>query len=268
MTTVNGISSPNKAMAANQTQVERSLARLGSGKRINRAADDAAISAMVSALEAEGASNAQAQRNVSDAVSLSNIADGAMEQQGELLGRMRELSVQSSNGTLSSSDRQAIQQEVSSLSAELDRISATTEFNGQPLLSGASYDVQAGTGSGTSDQIAMSTANTAGASLGVAGVDVTTQGGAQSAISSIDTAISRLSSGRATMGATANRLQAARSNLATSFENHQASLSRMRDTDIAQESSNLQSARVRQVGSVSAALQARDANASLLRLIG
>ena len=215
----------------------RSMERLASGFKINSASDDAATLAMAEKLSAEVASLGAAQRNVDYGAALGQVADAAMSSQGDMLVRMRELSVQSANGTLNDSDRAALQTEFNQLREEVDRVASTTQFNGQDLLQGGSTEMQVGTGGSAADRITVNFGDTSAASLSLSGMDIGTQAGAQSAMAGLDSAISSVASARGDMGAAVNRMQSAQNNLSVQAENTAASLSRMMDTDVAAEAS-------------------------------
>lgn len=228
-----------RSMGSIGSGLRKNFERLSSGKRINRASDDAAGLAIAEKLSAMVSGLSQADRNLADGVSLANVADGAMSSQGDALIRMRELAVQSANGTLNDTDRQALNSEFNALRDEVDRVASTTEFNGTPLLQGNSINMQAGTDGGANSQIAINTADTSAANLNINGLNIGTQGGAQSSLADIDAAIEQVNSSRGDVGATVNRLDAARSNISTEIENTTASLSRIQDLDVARESSDM-----------------------------
>ena len=238
---INGIGRRDNAHDINRTRgkIADNLKNLSSGKKLNSAADGAAALAIYSELEAELASHTQAGRNISYAGNMASIADSAMGTQGEILGRMQELAVQGSNGMLDNSARSAIQGEFDSLRGELDRIASTTEYNGQNLLQGGNIEVQAGIGGDANSRIGMAIPDTQAATLGLGGLDLSSAAGAQSALSSLDGAISAMGSARAELGATANRLGFADSVNEEMEINKARSASALGDTDIAEETSSL-----------------------------
>lgn len=209
--------------------------RLASGKRINSASDDAAGLAISERLGAQVRSLEQASRNVDHGTALTQIADGAMASQSDNLIRMRELAMQAANGTLSDDDRSAIQAEMSALREEVDRVSASTEFNGQPLLDGDAIEIQVGTNAGPADTITVDTPDASATGLGLDGVDLSTQQGAQDALSALDSAAETLSEVRGSLGAADNRMGYARETIASSHQNLSASRSRIADADIGKE---------------------------------
>lgn len=216
--------------------------RLASGKRITKAADDAAGLAIVEKMRAELASLDQASRNVDHGVAVTRIADGAMASQGDNLVRMRELAMQAANGTLSDSDRQTIQSEMSALRDEIDRVSESTSFNGKPLLAGDTVEIQVGTTA--TGSLPLDTPDTSATALGL-NVDVSTVEGARDALATIDAASEQLSAARGDLGAAENRLNYAADEIGSRRLATAASHSRIADADIGGESSGLASATLR-----------------------
>ncbi|MZP29472.1 flagellin [Heliobacterium undosum] len=219
--------------------MNKSLERLSSGLRINRAGDDAAGLAISEKMRGQINGLNQAVRNAQDAISLIQTAEGALNETHSILQRMRELAVQASNDTNVTADRNAIKTEITELQSELNRIAKTTEFNTQKLLSGnfSSKTFLIGANSGQTIQITITnvTANALGVS-GTLSVSDTTK--AQSAISSINTAIATVSTMRSKLGAWQNRLEHTIANLNVAGENLQAAESRVRDVDMAKEMSS------------------------------
>ncbi|MCP9442247.1 MAG: flagellin [Nitrospira sp.] len=219
--------------------LQRSVERLSSGLRITRAADDAAGLGLSESLRAQIRSINQATRNASDGISLTQIADGAASVIGSLLARMRELASQSSSGTVGATERSYIDQEFLALRSEIDRIAQTTEFNGQALTSGTtiSFSIAIGFRSGTGNTLSLDLNDLQTSSLGLTGVNVSTSTNATSALANIDNAISAVATARAEYGSLQNRLEATISNLQVTSENITAAESRIRDADIAYETS-------------------------------
>ncbi|NNL66636.1 MAG: flagellin FliC [Myxococcales bacterium] len=245
-----------------------SLERLSSGLRINRAADDAAGLAISEGFRAEIRSLEQAQRNALDAVSLVQIGEGALDETSNILIRMRELAVQSANGTLGTSERASLNQEVSDLISEIDRIAAVTEFNGISILGGASgISFQVGVNGTSSDTIVVSGVTATASALGVQGLSVSSAGAAQSALGVLDSAISSVASLRATFGTTQNRLESTVRSIATAVENLSAAESRIRDVDVAAETANLTRTQVLQQAGVSVLAQANVSTSIALSLL-
>lgn len=243
--------------------LQSNFAKLSSGQRINSASDDAAGLAISERMKSQISSMGQAERNANDGISLLQTADSALNQNAGVLSRMRDLAMNSANGTLGDTDRSALQTEFGQLTAELDRISNVTEFNGSKLLDGTnkSFKFQVGIGASASDTITANmskmtskeygddgtgtpidlTALTIGNGKGADGVtDVTGDAtSAQAALATLDKAISTTSTTRANLGATQNRLQVTVSNLQSASSNLSAANSRIRDVDVAQESASM-----------------------------
>jgi flagellin len=211
--------------------VAKSMERLSSGLRINRGADDAAGLAISERLRAQSRGLGQAQRNAQDAVSLVQTAEGSLNEVHSMLQRVRELAVQFKNGTLSTSDRTAIQSEVTQLAGEIERIGTTAEFNGTKVLN-TSVTVSFQVGAADGEVITVGTISL-GASVGTSYATLSTLDSAD--ISQIDAAINAVSAQRAAFGAVQNRLEHTLNNLATYQENLMASESRIRDVDMAAE---------------------------------
>lgn len=234
----NNIASINaqRNLGVSTAQLEGSVARLSSGLRITRAADDAAGLGISETLRAQIRSINQAVRNSNDGISLLQIADGGAEGIGNLLGRLRELAEQSASGILGSNERSFLDQEFVALRSEIDRISSVTEFNGVKLLSGTGNDslsIQIGFRSSANDTLSLSLKDLNTDTLSLSSVNVSTSSNALSALSNIDSAISAVASARANVGSLQNRLDAAVGNLQVAGENITAAESRIRDADIA-----------------------------------
>lgn len=222
------------------SQLQGSVARLSSGLRITKASDDAAGLGVSEVLRAQIRSINQAVRNSNDGISLLQIADGGAENIGNLLSRLRELATQSASGILGSNERSFLDQEFVALRSEIDRISAVTEFNGVKLLSGTDNDslsLQIGFRSSANDTLTLSLNDLTTADLALSTVNVSTSANALSALSNIDSAISAVASARANVGSLQNRIDAAVLNLGVAHENITAAESRIRDADIAFETS-------------------------------
>lgn len=219
--------------------LQRSVERLSSGLRITRAADDAAGLGLSESLRAQIRSINQATRNASDGISLTQIADGAASVIGSLLARMRELASQSSSGTVGATERSYIDQEFIALRSEIDRIAQTTEFNGQALTSGStiSFSIAIGFRSGTGNTLSLDLNDITTTSLGLSSVNVSTSANATSALANVDNAISAVATARAEYGSLQNRLEATITNLQVTSENLTAAESRIRDADVAYETS-------------------------------
>ena len=244
-----------------------SFQRLSSGKRINRASDDAAGLQIAAALLAEERTSGAAARNISDAASVLSVADGALQSASNITTRLSELSVQAANGTLSDDQRGALQQEFDSLRSELDRISQSTEFNGQQVL-GSATSVQSGTDGSANSQTNVNVGDVSADSLSLASLDISTQAGAQAAIEATKGAVESVSSSRGEIGAAEARLQTTYDNLLTQKLNQAEARSRIEDADIAKESATNIAARIRQQANVSLGASANQQPALALKLLG
>jgi flagellin len=262
-------------LTSTQAALASSVGRLSSGMRINSASDDAAGLGISENLKANIRSLAQAQRNANDGISMSQVAEGSMNDMQGIVSRMRELSVQSSNSTLGDTERGYIQTEFSQLSSEINRISAVTDFNGQKLLDGsasAGLTFQIGIQNTANDRLSMSitklTTSTLGStSLHIASASLSTATKAQAAIGAFDKAIQQLSQARAKVGASQNRMTVTVSNLAVSQENLTAANSRIRDVDVAAESANLTKAQILSQAGLAVLAQANQLPQSALSLL-
>ena len=264
-----------------QKSLMGNLGRLSTGLRINTAADDAAGLAISEKLKSQVRSLSQAERNANDGVSLLQTAEGAMNEASGILTRMRELAVQSANGTLGGTERGFLNDEVSALSSELDRIGSVTEFNGTKLLeggtTGTSFSFQVGLGATSNDSISATIKGVKAADIGVvtggsvsslAGIDISTATGAQNALAVIDQAITDVSSRRADLGSVQNRLNVTISNLGSARENLSAANSRIRDVDVASETADMTRNNIPMQAGVSVLAQANQSPQVALALLG
>nr|WP_276917969.1 flagellin [Aneurinibacillus aneurinilyticus] len=213
------------------------MERIGTGQRINRAADDPAGLAISERMRAQIRGLNMAARNAQDTISLVQTAEGALQGTHDILQRMRELTVQAGNGTLSSSDRQAIIEEMKQLEDEINRISKDTQFNSQNLLDGSFTDksFQIGANQGQSIGISIDASDTGALGIKNLHEKLKAPEGASEALGLLDEAIKRVSSQRSQLGAYENRLEHTINNLMNSAENLAAAESRIRDADIAKE---------------------------------
>jgi flagellin len=235
----------NRSLNRAQQGANKALERLSTGLRVNSAADDAAGLAISTKLSARIRGLEQAQRNVGDAVSLAETADGAMDQISDILIRMRELAVQSGNGSLSAADRIALDTTYDGLVSELDNIAQNTSFNGRDLLDGdtsAGVTFQIGQGSGATNQVTLSIGSLRQSVIGSAALSaqtISTTGGASTALGVIDSAINKLVAQRGKVGAVINRLDYSNNSLGAEIETLSAANSRVIDADFARETANL-----------------------------
>ncbi len=224
--------------------LDKSLERLSSGFRINRAGDDAAGLAISENLKAQIRGLKQASRNAQDGVSLIQVAEGSLNEISSILIRLRELGVQAASDTIGPVERQFLNVEYDQLISEIDRIADGTEFNGTLLLSGTGsiLDFQVGTRNDPNiDRLSFdaSKADANAAALGVNLTSVADKASAQNSLTAIDNAIVSVSAMRADFGAVQNRLQSTANNLAVSLENMAAANSRIRDVDVAEETAEM-----------------------------
>jgi len=230
-------------LARTQADLSSRFAHLSSGYRINTAADDAAGLGISKGLDARVRSLAVAERNANNGISMAQTADGAADQVHNMLSRMRELAVQGSDGSLNPNDRANLQTEFAAIQASIDRIATVTTFNGVPLLSGPSTSVSFQTGIGTtaSDHVSVTFGGADATALGVdpASIDLTSVAKSQATLTALDTAIQSLSTVREGFGAAMNTMQDTISTLQVTSSNMSASLSRIRDVDVASETSAL-----------------------------
>ncbi|MFD1206116.1 flagellin [Sporosarcina contaminans] len=222
-------------MNMHNNQIMLSMERLSSGLRINRAADDPAGLAISERMRAQIRGLQVAQRNIQDSISLFQTAESALDETHAILQRMRELSVEAANGTLTNDDRELLNIEFQELKKELERISKDTQFNTMPLLDGSRSSFKTQVGANAGQSIEFTIGDTGMAALGIKDATIETREEADQAISSLDEAIKKVSSERARMGAYVNRLEHAYNNAMTMEENLTAAESRIRDVDIAKE---------------------------------
>ena len=264
-------------LSRSQSSVQKSLQRLGTGMRINSAADDAAGLAISQKMKSQVRGLEQATRNANDGISMIQTAEGGLEQMGDILNRMRELAVQSSSGTLTDTDRSFLDTEFQSLISEMDRIADTTEFNGRKLLQGsasAGISLQIGINNTTNDRITVSIASVKSSMVGASTTNVLSSQSldsitnAQSSLAVIDGAITQLSSVRSTLGTAQNRLSVSIENLGSSIENMNAANARIRDVDVARETANLTKGQILVQAGVSVLAQANQSPQVALSLLG
>ena len=246
-----------------------SFERLSSGFRINSAADDAAGLQITDRLTSQVQGLNQAVRNANDAISLSQTAEGALQETTNALQRIRTLAVQAQNGINSSADRVALQEEVSALRLEMSRIGSTTEFGGVSLLTGGfSATFLVGANAGQKISVNLSRSGGFGASgLGIDGT-VLSAGAASAMLSDIDSALSVIGSTRAELGALQNRFQSTIRNLSNIAENVSAARSQIKDTDFATETANLTRNQIIQQASTTVLSQANQRPQAALQLLG
>ncbi|MGY4830200.1 flagellin N-terminal helical domain-containing protein [Sphaerotilaceae bacterium SBD11-9] len=257
--------------ASTQNNLATSMQRLSSGLRVNSAKDDSAGLAIAERMNAQVRGMNVASRNANDGISLAQTAEGALGKVSDALQRMRELAVQSANGTNNSDDRDNLQAEFQQLNDEVARIVNGSKFNGTNLLDGstATFTFQVGAGTDTTDTIDVDSADlsatvTAVGALDISGTDAT---GATAALDALDTAITDVTTGRANMGAVQNRFDSVIANLATSSENLSAARGRIMDADFASETMNLSRAQILQQAGTAMISQANQLPQQVLSLL-
>ena len=261
----------NRNLQNSNGRLGKSLEKLSSGFRINRAGDDAAGLVISQKLRAEVSGLKQATRNSQDGISLVQTAEGALGEVHNMLNRMRDLAVQAANDTNDASARTAIDAEMDALVSEVGRIGTDTTFGGAAIFSGTALNFQVGSEGDSGNAIAvtvgaLTTANVGGADI--SGLDVSSHAAARTSIETLDTAIAGISTSRGTLGATQNRLESTVRNLQVTSENLAASESRIRDTDMAEEMVNFTKNQILQQAGTAMLGQANAIPQSVLRLLG
>jgi flagellin len=271
----------HRQLTGTAAKAAKAMEKLSSGYRINRAADDAAGLAISEKMRGQIGGLAQAQRNAQDGVSLVQTAEGALTEVHSMLQRVRDLKVQYSNGTLDTSDKEAIGAEVKQLAIEIDKIRDDTEFNGIKLLDGTggtagSVSFQVGANNGETVAVTTKDITASATSAGMAALQTVGAAATDAAASTafaavtldnVDDAIEKVSGLRATFGAVQNRLEHRLNNLATYQENLVASESRIRDVDMAAEMVNFTKLSILQQAGTSMLAQANQAPQSVLSLL-
>lgn len=268
-TNVSSLNAQRQLINSGKT-LDTSFQRLSSGFRINSAADDAAGLQISNRLTNQVQGLDQAIRNANDGISLAQVAEGAMDEITTALQRIRVLSVQSQNGINSSSDRLALQKEVSALKTEISRIATTTQFGGVKLLDGkysSTFLVGANAGQTISVNISRTGGGFGSSGLGIGTLSVSSLIGASAALASIDSAIGIIDSKRADLGAIQNRFQSTIRNLSNIVENVSAARSRIKDTDFAKETAELTRSQILQQASTTILSQSNQRPQSALSLL-
>jgi flagellin len=254
-----------------QLHLSRTLERISSGYRINRAADDASGLGVATALETATISQQQGIRNANDGISIIQTAESATNEVTDILQRMRSLAVQSASETLANEERSYISDEFVQLQSEIARIAAVTEFNGVQLNNGSitSLDVQVGINNNSQSRIAITLGDltTSGLGVGQASINVLSVTGARTTLDTIDTALTSVNRSRSLLGATQNRLDSAINNAMIYTEALSAAESQIRDADFAIETSELTKLQILQQSGVAALAQAKNVNQSVISLL-
>ena len=255
-----------------QNALDSSLSKLSSGYRITKAGDDAAGLGISTKLESQIRSYSQAVRNANDGLSVIQSTESALNEQANILTRLRELAMQSSSDGIGNTERGYVQKETSALVSELERIAQVTEYNGTKLLNGttATMDFQIGLFSTANDAISFSGLDmtTSSTGLSITGLSMATKGSALAALASIDVALEKVSSARANLGANGNRFQSAINNIQSFAESLSAANSRIKDVDVAEETSRMSRSQILMQAGVSVLAQANQAPQLALKLLG
>ncbi|TKI71028.1 flagellin [Sulfurimonas crateris] len=262
-----GAMNAHRSATQNNVGLDKSLNSLSSGLRINRAADDSAGLAIANQLSAQSNGLGQAIRNANDGIGLIQTADGALEEYGNILNRVRKLAVQAANDTQSTTSRSYISGEITALMAQADDIATTTAFNGINLLDGskASFTFHTGAYANETQSVTIGDAQVTAIVAGT--YTVNTQTNAEIAISSMDAAIIAVDDLRATLGAAQNRLESTVRNISVTQVNVKAAESQIRDVDFAAESANFAKHNILAQSGSYAMSQANAVQQNVLRLL-
>ncbi len=259
-----------QALSVNSRGLTKAMEQLSTGKRINSAADDAAGNAIVSKMTAQVRGLNQAVRNANDGISMVQTVEGALNEVSNMLQRMRELALQSANGTYSTADRTALNSEYTALKDEIERISDKTTWNGMQVVGSAatSYQLQVGADAGATMTVSfMDVYNSASTVGSAANTGVATAASAATAVTNLDAAISVIDTYRSELGATINRLQYTTDNLTNVSTNTSASRSRIQDADYAQTTTELAKRQIIQQAATAMLAQANQQPSSVLSLL-
>ena len=259
-----------RSLSNTTERLQANYRRLSTGLRISTAADDAAGLAISERFRAQIRSTQQAIRNAQDGISLTQTGEGALNEVSNILVRLRELAIQSANGSSSTADKNTIKEEFDSLVNEVNRIAQSTEFNGIKLLDGSASTVTFQVGINTAagvDQLNVSLTPALTTSLGLSSVDVGSAGDTSYAIAQIDSAINSVSQLRGRFGSLQNRLQSTIANLGVTAESLSAAESRIRDVDVAYETAELTRNNILQQASISILSQANSQPQAALQLL-
>jgi flagellin len=255
----------------NSSQETSALSKLSSGSRITSASDDAAGLAISTRISSDVTTLQQAATNASQATSILQTADGGASNISDILARMKSLASESASGTTTDSSRAYINSEFSQLTGEIDSIATGTRYSSQSLLDGTSVfasGVSVLVGSSGSDTITITLTSLKASALGVSSLDVSTQSGATSALTTLDTAIDKVSAARASIGAQESRFNFSSDSISTQTQNLESANSAIKDVDIAAEQASLSSAEVKTQAAVSAESAANQMPQYLLKLLG
>lgn len=260
------------SLATNGRNLSKAMEQLSTGKRINSASDDAAGLAISNTMTSQIRGLNQAVRNANDAISMAQTAEGSTEQITNMLQRMRELAVQAANGSNSSANRSALQLEVAELIADIGRIASDTQFNGISILTGSAgtsgtVTFQVGASSGQTIDVKFSNMTAGASGLVISGINISTASGATSALSLINTALTKVDDFRATLGAKINRFTYAIDNLNNIVSNTSEARSRIQDADYAQATTELARTQIIQQAATAMLAQANQMPQTVLSLL-
>jgi flagellin len=258
-----------RSLGNNQESLATSMTRLSSGRRFNMASDDAAGMAISSRMETQARGMGVAQRNAQDAISLVQVAEGAIGQVGNMLQRMRELAVQAANATNATADRSNLDAEFQQLSAEVTRTISTTQFNGIAIIGSGAGTTNYQVGPNSTDQVAVATVNLSSTTTltNVTSGAVTTAAAASTAMANIDAALTLVNTQRALYGAVQNRFEAMIQVLKVNEENTTAARGRIMDADFAEETANLSRSQILQQAASAMVAQANSLPQMALQLL-
>ena len=268
-TNISAIRASNASIAANK-MLGTSMERLSTGKRINSSKDDAAGLAIATSMTSQIKGMNQAIRNANDGIALAQTADGALAEVNNMLQRVRELAIQSASETYQNSDRDAMQQEVSALTEQIDDVLTQTTFNGNTLFSTTSgtditFDIQTGANSG--ETVVLTATAIDGTNIDSTALDVSTSTLAATTIDNVDAALQDVNSTRASLGAGQNRLESAINNLTSNATNLSDARSRIEDADYAVETTQMAKAQILAQASTAMIAQANQAQQNVLSLL-
>jgi flagellin len=261
-----------KNLRANSVQQEAEFSKLSSGKRITKSADDAAGLAIAKKIEAETRGLRVASRNANDAISMVQVAEGGLSETGNILTRLRELSIQAGSDTVGENERGYLSLEYEQLVQEADRISKTTSYSGRPLLKGEGnvLQFQVGAFAGEENRIEFDagTTNASAENLGIGGTNIRDKDNALENLDRIDNAINTVSGFRANFGSIQSRLQSTINNLDVATINQEAARSRIEDVDVAESTAKVASTQIKNAAGIATLAQANQLGSGALRLIG
>jgi len=261
-----------RQMSMTRNNLDKTLEKLSSGSRINHPGDDAAGLAISENLRAQIRGIRQAKRNAQDGISLIQVSEGGLNEVSNILVRLRELSIQAASDTIGDTERGFADREFQSLKQEVDRIANVTQFNGMPLINGKGglFEFQVGTHNNPLlDRVTYNseTSDSSLEALKLGGESVSTKQGAQLSLGVLDDALVRVNGIRSDLGALQNRVQSTINNLAISDENLSAANSRIRDTDMAEETSEMTKQNILMQAGISVLSQANNTNQAALKLL-